>query len=104
MDRYAFSAHLSLFSLLAMIFALIAVDKFEIELVEGTRPFLAAQTFGIIGSVLFMGSGLFLWVTGFRRFGHIIKNLSLSWYCYFAFTVFSAIYMQYRYGNEIIHS
>ena len=104
MSKYDLSAHLSLSSLLAMVLALVALDKFEIELVEGTRSFLAAQIFGIIGSVLFMGSGLFLWVTGFSRFGHIIKNLGLSWYYYFTFTVFSAIYMQYRYGNEISHS
>lgn len=101
MDRYTFSAHLALTSLLAMVLGLIALDKLGVELVEGTKPFILAQVFGCIGSVLFMGSGLFLWLTGFRRFGHLIKDLGLSWYCYFAFTVFSGLYMQYRYGSEI---
>ena len=100
MNRYRLLAHLCVASFLAMVCILITLNVLTIELAEGSSSFIFMQVIGALLSLIISICGLYLWITGFKRFKHIIGNFGFSWLCYLTFTIFSGVYMQYRYGSK----
>jgi hypothetical protein len=45
-------------------------------------------------------SGLYLWVTGFKRFKPSIGNYSFKWFIYLSFNMLAALYLHWQYKKQ----
>ncbi|RBP44831.1 hypothetical protein DFR28_1221 [Arenicella xantha] len=83
--------------MICIVFVL-GVSQFELH--KGSSSYTFMQVVGGLLSLLAFVSGFYLWVTGFKRYKHLLGGYSFKWLVYVSLTIISALYMQFKYGKE----
>lgn len=99
MNKFELAAKTTLGAFLVLI--VLAFVVLSLQPVEGSLIFHVVQTLSLIIALLFFLPGFYLWVTGFNRFKKHLGYWKPRMFLYLVFTIFYAVYIQLRYGNEI---
>jgi hypothetical protein len=100
MNRYRLALRVGTIGFASMLLLVFALSALAIAPDPGTDAYISMQLTGVALSLIVVGNGLFLWISGFRRFKSIIGPYGVAWLSYVTFTILSGFYMEYRYGEE----
>lgn len=101
-DRYDIAARITLIGF-ALLMVILGFAVF-VEPVEGSELFATMQIASILATFVAGLPGLYLWVTGFKRFRRHLGSYGPRFVLYGCFTILYAVYIQLRYGDELDHS
>ena len=102
MNKFDLAAKTTLAALGCLIFLAIAVETKDP--IEGTSFFYVASGLSVIFALLFILPGMYLWVTGFKRFREHLGHWGPKMLSYMVLTIIYAVYIQLRHGHELQNS
>lgn len=100
MDKYAISVRLSIGSFLAMIGLTSSLGLLPGELFKYDAMDLFLNTAGFVLAAFFIFPGLYLWLTGFKRYKNLLGHWGPKLILYWVFTIPYAIYLQFKYERD----
>jgi hypothetical protein len=98
MNKYDVAYKTGIYSFITIIVFLVAMNFLPISIAMKAEESAIVQGFSTIIGLLFSISGLFLWVTGFKRFQKQLSTFG-SFFMYVSFNILSAFYLHHRMKN-----
>jgi len=100
MNRYDIAQRVGVISIILLIVeGMILSNISENSAIELESSYIF-QLLNSVVSLLMLCPGLYLWITGFKRFKYILGNYGFKWLAYFSFSIIGGFYMQYKYGGH----
>ena len=100
MSRYDLAYKAGMSSFLLILLFLIIINSVSADFYSTLEESNIVKTTGFFLALMLSVAGWFLWFTGFRRFKSKIGVFGIAWLMYTSCTIFSGLYMQYRYGRD----
>ena len=99
MNKFDIAAKFSLYSFVS----LLAMGTVVVNLSpnEGTITFQIVQAMTIALVLLVIFPGVYLWLTGFKRFSNYLGSWGPRMVMYICFTIAYAVYIQLKFGGKL---
>jgi len=98
MNKYDLAFKTGIYSFIAIIVFLVAMNLLPIDIAMKAEESVIVQSLSTVLGLLLSISGLFLWVTGFKRFRKQLSTFG-SFFMYVSFNMLSAFYLHHRTKN-----